>query len=619
MRAKLSREQSFAEFLADVRRTVLAAFEHQDYPFALQVQDVQPERDASRSPVFQVMFALQQSHLRNDQSVAAFAVSDSGAQIPLGDVVLESLSLPQGAARFDLTLLMAESGEHLGASLEYNTDLFNGTTIERLSQQFEQLLDSIVTAPQTAVSRLPLLSETEQRVLADWNETTRVYPRDDSMHGLFEAQVQRAPSAVAVVAGPERLTYQKLNEGANRLAHHLISLGVSREDRIGILLERTPDMLVSVLAVLKAGGSYVPLDPAYPRERVDFMTEDAGLKVLLTAQYLKDAQLADQPKTNPSVSVSDRQIAYLIYTSGSTGRPKGVAIEHASATPFIHWANDVFSHEDLRSVLFSTSICFDLSIFEIFVTLSRGGQIVLANNALHLAELPAASEVTLINTVPSAMTELLRMRGVPDSVRVVNLAGEPLTEELVAEIYAITKAERVYNLYGPSEYTTYSTYTLARDGEQVTIGRPVANTRVHVLDEELQPVPVGVIGDLYINGSGLARGYWQRPGMTAEKFVPDSLSGEAGGRLYRTGDKARYLASGNLEFLGRADHQVKLRGYRIELGEIESVLRRHEQVQQAIVVARDQEGEEKRLVAYVIANQPARVSELRAWLRERLP
>jgi amino acid adenylation domain-containing protein len=619
LRAKLSTEQTFTEFLAGVRRTVLEAFEHQDYPFALQVQDVQPERDASRSPVFQVMFALQKSHLRNDQSVAAFAVGDRGAQIPLGEVVLEALALPQRAGRFDLTLLMAETGEHLGASLEYNTDLFDGTTIERLSQQFEQLLDSIVTAPQTAVSRLPLLSETEQRVLTDWNDTRRVYPRDDSMHALFEAQVERTPSAVAVVAGFERLTYQQLNERANRLAHHLISLGISGEDRIGILLERSPEMLISLLAVLKAGGSYVPLDPAYPRERVEFMTEDAGLKVLLTAEYLAHAQLDEEPGTNPSVSMVDRQIAYLIYTSGSTGRPKGVAIDHASATAFIHWANEVFSQEDLRGVLFATSICFDLSIFEMFVTLSRGGQIVLANNALQLAELPAACEVTLINTVPSAMTELLRMRAVPDSVRVVNLAGEPLTRELVAEIYATTKAERVYNLYGPSEYTTYSTYTLVRDGEHVTIGRPVANTRVHVLDEQLQPVPVGVIGDLYINGAGLARGYWQRPAMIAEKFIPDSFSGEEGARLYRTGDKARYLANGNLEFLGRADHQVKLRGYRIELGEIESVLRRHEHVQEAIVVARDQEGEEKRLVAYVVANQPARVSELRAWLRERLP
>jgi amino acid adenylation domain-containing protein len=619
LRAKLASEQPFADFLQDVRRTVLAAFEHQDYPFALQVKDLQPERDASRSPIFQVMFAFQKSHLRNDQSVAAFAVGDSGAQIPLGDVVLELLSLPQRTARFDLTLLMAEIDGYLGASLEYNTDLFDAMTVERMSEQFEQLLESIVTAPEVAVSRLAILSQGEQQLLADWNDTEREYPASEGMHRLFEAQAAQTPEAVALVAGQRRFTYRELNDRANQLAHHLIARGVSHEHRVGILLKRSPDMLIALLGVLKAGGCYVPLDPEYPQERLAFMTKDAGLTVLLTAEELADPEILNRPTANPCLSVAEKQVAYLIYTSGSTGQPKGVAIEHGSATAFTHWANEVFDQNDLRGVLFSTSICFDLSIFEMFATLSRGGQIVLADNALQLAELPAAPEVTLINTVPSAMTELLRMRAVPDSVRVVNLAGEPLSEELVAEIYASTQVEKVYNLYGPTEYTTYSTYTLVRAREDVTIGRPVANTCVYVLDEQLQQVPVGVVGDLYITGAGLARGYWQRPEMTAEKFVPDGLSGAKGTRLYRTGDKARYLVNGNLEFLGRADHQVKLRGYRIELGEIESVLRRHEEVQEAIVVARDQEGEDKRLVAYVVAGAATRVSELRSWLRERLP
>jgi amino acid adenylation domain-containing protein len=616
LRARISPDESFANFLQAARRTVVSAFEHQDYPFSLQVQDVQPERDASRSPVFQVMFAFEKSHLGSDQSVAAFAVGDAGAEMSLGDVVLESLALPQRTARFDLTLLMADIGEHLAASLEYNTDLFDAATIERLSQQFECLLESVVTAPETAVSRLAILRRTEQQLLAAWNDTARQYPRSEGMHCLFEAQVERTPHAVAIVAGNERLTYRELNERANRVAHELIARGVSAEHRVGILLERSPEMIVAVLAVLKAGGCYVPLDPAYPRERLELMIEDAGLTVLLTSDELNHRS-ESQTTGNPNIAIDEHQVAYLIYTSGSTGKPKGVAIEHGSATAFIHWAREVFSQEDLKSVLFSTSVCFDLSIFEMFVTLSSGGQIVLAANALQLPELPAATEVTLINTVPSAMTELLRMRAVPDSVRVVNLAGEPLADDLVAEIYANTQVERVYNLYGPTEDTTYSTYTLVRDGEHVTIGRPVANTRVYVLDEQLQPVPVGAIGDLYIAGEGLARGYWQRPELTAEKFVPDGLSLEEGRRLYRTGDKARYLPSGKLEFLGRADHQVKLRGYRIELGEIESVLRRHEQVQEAIVVAHDA-GEEKRLVAYVVAEHVG-VSELREWLRERLP
>ncbi|HEY2963825.1 MAG TPA: amino acid adenylation domain-containing protein [Pyrinomonadaceae bacterium] len=622
LRADLSPDEPFEQFLQQVRRTVLSAFEHQDYPFTLQVQDVQPERDASRSPIFQVMFALQKSHLRNDQMMAAFAVGDEGAQIPLGDVVLESVALPQCTARFDLTLLMADVDDHLAASLEYNTDLFDATTIERMSRQFERLLESIVTTPQTAVSRLPILSRTERQLLAEWNDTQREYPRSEGMHRPFEAQVERSPNAVALVVGSERLTYKELNERANRLAHRLISLGVCAEHRAGILLERSAEMVIALLGVLKAGGCYVPLDPAYPEERLAFMKEDAGFTVLLTSRELvNELSRESQPQAsgNPAIEVDQHQLAYLIYTSGSTGQPKGVAIEHGSATAFIHWASEVFSDHDLRNVLFSTSICFDLSIFEMFVTLSRGGQIVLAENALQLPELPAAGEVTLINTVPSAMAELLRMRAVPPSVRVVNLAGEPLSDDLVSEIYATTQVERVYNLYGPSEDTTYSTYTLCRNGEHVTIGRPVTNTRVHVLDEQLQPVPVGVIGDLYIAGGGLARGYWSRPEMTAEKFIPDSLSSEEGQRLYRTGDKARYLANGHLEFVGRADHQVKLRGYRIELGEIESVLRRHERVQDAIVVARDYEGNEKRLVAYVVAGSAVRVSELRVWVRERLP
>ncbi len=637
LRAELSADQPFADFLQQMRRTVLAAFKHQDYPFALQVKAVQPERDASRSPVFQVMFALQKSHLRNNQSVAAFAVGDQGAEIPLGDVVLESVALPQRTARFDLTLLVAEIGDHLGASLEYNTDLFDAATIERMSQQFGRLLESIVTAPQTAVSRLAILSQEERQLLAEWNDTRREYPTGEGLHRLFEAQVERTPCAAALIAGLERLTYEELNERANQLAHHLVDVGVSAEHRVGILLERSPAMVVALLGVLKAGGCYVPLDPQYPQERLAFMRDDAGLTVLLTTRRLAESlKLTDsgmallfvdecsyeskpQTWTNLDVAVDEHQLAYLIYTSGSTGQPKGVVIEHGSATAFIHWAGEVFNQEALDGVLFSTSICFDLSIFEIFVTLSRGGKVIVADNALQLAELPAAAEVTLINTVPSAMAELLRMGAVPESVRVVNLAGEALSEELVAEIYATTQVQRVYNLYGPTEDTTYSTYTLVRSGEHVTIGRPVANSRVSVLDEQFQPVPLGVVGDLYIAGRKLARGYWSRPELTAEKFIPDSFSGEEGTRLYLTGDKAKYQASGNLEFLGRTDHQVKLRGYRIELGEIESALRRHEQVQEAIVVARDEADGEKRLVAYVVAGNALAVNELRSWLRDRLP
>ena len=635
LRAKISGEEPFAEFLQQVRQTVLAAFEHQDYPFAQQVKDLQPERDPSRSPLFQVMFTLQKSHLRNDQSVAAFAVGQEGAQISLGNVVLELFALPQRTSRFDLTLDMAEVGEQLAGSVEYNTDLFDAATIERMSEHFERLLESIVTEPRTSVSRLPMFSRKEQQLLAAWNDTSREFPAAEGLHRLFEAQVKRTPLATALVAGTERLSYHELNERANRLAHHLIDLGVGVDHRVGIFLDRSTEMVVAQLGVLKAGGCFVPLDPEYPMERLAFTLKDAGLTALLTTRRLaqsfgsnaNDIELVfvdeldyeRKSAANPLVQIDDQQLAYLIYTSGSTGQPKGVGIEHASAINFMHWAGEIFDPETVRGVLFSTSICFDISMIEVFVTLSYGGQIILADNALQLPQLAAANEVNLINTVPSAMAELVRMRAVPESVRVVILGGEASNQELVDEIYANTQVEKIYNLYGPTETTIYSTYTPLRSGERVTIGRPITNTQIYVLDEQWQPVPVGVVGDLYIGGSGLARGYWKRPDLTADKFIPDGFSGEEGARLYKTGDKARYLANGELEFLGRADHQVKIRGYRIELGDIESVLRQHEQVREAIVVAREQAGEEKQLVAYVAGGEEVTAAALRNWIRERLP
>ncbi|MEK6278979.1 MAG: amino acid adenylation domain-containing protein [Acidobacteriota bacterium] len=535
--------------------------------------------------------------------------------------------------------VIVSPARQLSLEIIYDVSVFDDGAIARRLEHLRNLLESMTLRPTGRLFDLPLLSATERReLLHDWNKTERSLATG-SVGELFREQAERTPDALAVADNEQQLTYGELEWRANQLAHHLIDVGVCAEDRVGILLERSAVMVVALLGVLKAGGCYVPLDPQYPQERLAFMSADAGLKVLLTTRPLAESLhleesgmrllLVDEWEwdgdseletgNDPGVEVNEHQLAYLIYTSGSTGQPKGVAIEHASATTFIHWAGEIFDQQALGGVLFSTSICFDLSIFELFVTLSHGGQIILADNALQLPELQDGAEVTLINTVPSAMAALVRTRAVPDSVRVVNLAGEPLSEELVAEIYATTQVEKVYNLYGPTEDTTYSTYTLVSSGEWVTIGRPVANTRVYVLDEHWQPVPVGVVGELYLGGSGLARGYWRRPELTAEKFIPDSLSGEKGKRLYRTGDKVRYLANGKLEFLGRADHQMKLRGYRIELGEIESVLRRNDQVREAIVVVQEPAGGEKQLVAYVVADDSVKVSGLRKWLKERLP
>jgi len=464
---------------------------------------------------------------------------------------------------------------------------------------------------------LPLLSERERRrLLVEWNDTAAGYSRDACVHQLFEAQVERTPRATALICGTERLTYGELNRRANQLADRLHGMGVGPESLVGVCLERTPAMVVGLLAILKAGGAYVPIDPAYPRERMAFILGDARAPVALTQESLRhhlpapdrghrficldsqDEARGQSSLQNPHSGVTTDNLAYVIYTSGSTGKPKGVALEHGSAVAFIHWAKNVFPPEELAGVLAATSICFDLSVFELFVTLSWGGAVILADTALQLPGLSARGDVTLINTVPSAIAELLRLGGVPGSVRTINLAGEPLSARLAQQLYDLGTIRKVYDLYGPSEDTTYSTFVLRKPNGPATIGRPIANTQVYLLDRHLQPVPLGVPGELCLAGDGLARGYLNRPELTAEKFIPNPFGDRSGARLYRTGDRARYLPDGNLEFLGRMDHQVKIRGYRIELGEIESVLAGHPALRENVVVARQDAPGEKRNVAY---------------------
>jgi amino acid adenylation domain-containing protein len=377
-------------------------------------------------------------------------------------------------------------------------------------------------------------------------------------------------------------------------------------------------MLVGLLAILKAGGAYVPLDPAYPTERLGLMLENARVPMLLTQEMLvatfakfKGRILClDHPKymagavqceIHPKSEVRPEHLAYVIHTSGSTGVPKGVAIEHRNAVNFVQWARQQFTHDELAGVLFSTSICFDLSIFEIFATLSSGGKLIIAQHALELPELPARGQVTLINTVPSAAGELLRLGAITESVRVVNLAGEPLKPALVDQLYAPGTVEKVYDLYGPSETTTYSTCALRRPDGPATVGRPIANTQLYILDANRQPVPVGIVGEVYSGGEGVARGYLNRPDLTAERFIPNPFAPNA--RLYKTGDLGRWLPDGNLEFLGRSDAQLKIRGFRVEPGEIETILLQHPGVQEVVVAGRDGAGGPKELVAYVVARR----------------
>jgi amino acid adenylation domain-containing protein len=512
-----------------------------------------------------------------------------------------------------------------------------------MQRALEELVTALEEAPQTPVNTIDILPQEErQQLLVEWNDTAAPLS-DQCVHELFEVQVQETPEATAVVFEEQTLSYAELNARANQLAHHLIALGVQPDAPIAIALERSPEMIVALLAVLKAGGAYVPLDPEYPVERLAFMLEDSAARILITQTPLREklpkvehticvdtepSSFAQHPDTNPDQPVRPEHLAYIIYTSGSTGKPKGVALEHRSPSALLDWARSVWSPEELSGVLASTSICFDLSVFEIFLPLSVGGTAILAENALALSNIKSRNRVTLVNTVPSALDVLLRQNGLPTSVRVVNLAGEPLVTELVNRIYEIPSVQKVYDLYGPSEDTTYSTFKLRASKQPPSIGRPIANTQLYVLDRHNQPTPIGVPGELHIGGAGLARGYLNRPELTAERFIPDPFSDVAGARLYKTGDLVRYRQDGNLEFLGRLDHQVKIRGFRIELGEIEAALSAYPAIREAVVIARNDETGDKRLVAYLVPEAGSReltsilhptVTDLRTHLKASLP
>ena len=483
-----------------------------------------------------------------------------------------------------------------------------------------------------------------QRILCVDRE--RFSPDDCSIHDLIEAQAQRTPQATALIFGEQRLSYQELNIRANQLAHYLRRLHIGPESLVGVCLQRSPEMVIALLGILKAGSAYVPLDPAYPKERLSLILKDSEAEVLLTQRSLVESlpthkvkvicldaeatTLAEQSEQTPRVAVSAHNLAYLIYTSGSTGRPKGAAIEHRSAVALLYWARQFYSDAELDGVLASTSICFDLSVFELFAPLSWGGKVVLVENALSLGGI--SGTVSLINTVPSAMAELVRLGAVPETAKTINLAGEPISPALVDQVYEQVGVERIYNLYGPSEDTTYSSVAqVERDGRKSPpIGRPIANTQLYIVDGELELSPVGAYGEICLGGEGLARGYHGRSEQTAERFVPNPYSQQGGSRLYRTGDIGRNRADGVVEYVGRADHQVKVRGYRIELGEVEAVLREQEWVSEVVVLVREDEPGDKRLVAYLAVEGAAedgagakdselRLATLRQYAKERLP
>ncbi|WP_233601911.1 non-ribosomal peptide synthetase [Corallococcus sp. CA047B] len=623
LRAHVKGDASFRQLLAQVRDTTLGAYEHQDLPFEKLVEVLHPARDLSRSPLFQVLFVLQNAPV---------------SELSLPGLTLRAVDVNSGMAKFDLDLTLQREEQGFTGSLTYATALFQPDTAARMVTHLQVLLDAAIAAPELPLSQLPMLTPEERHtLLVEWNDT-RTQLRRGLLHDLVAQQAALTPDATALVVGTRRLSYAQLDARANQLAHHLRSLGVGPEVRVALCLERSEDLLLSLLAILKAGGTYVPLDPAYPRQRLDFTLADSGARLLLSHQSLLDSlkldtqgldtlcldalpeAVAARPTSAPRSDVSEANLAYVIYTSGSTGRPKGVSISHASASAFLDWALRTFSPAQLKGTLAATSVCFDLSVFELFAPLSCGGAVLLADNALALAGLPAASEVTLINTVPSAIAELLRLGAIPPAARTINLAGEPLPGTLARALYSTGSVEHVLNLYGPTEDTTYSTFTRVPEGPaEPTIGLPLPETSAYVLSPHFFPQPIGVPGELYLAGAGLARGYLGRADLTAERFVPDPFSSTPGARMYRTGDLVRRRADAQLEYLGRTDFQVKLRGFRIELGEIEATLRQHPSVQQALVLARrDSSTGDPRLVAYVVASN-ANPNELRTHLQQKLP
>ncbi|MHC8287881.1 amino acid adenylation domain-containing protein [Pseudomonas sp. XS1P51] len=639
LRTQLDGQTRVDDLLRAIKETALGAQAHQDLPFERLVEALKLERSLSHTPLFQVMY-------NHQPQVADISTVSTASGLALGVIEWEGRT-----TQFDLTLdtydlNTNEKRGKLHAALTYANDLFDAATIARMAQHWTHLLHGMVSDSRQRISDLPLLDKTEyQRIVHDWNRADERFPQDLCIHELISRQAAVSPSELAVTFAAKQLTYAALDNQANRLAHKLIELGVGPEVRVGVAMQRSECLLVALLAVLKAGGAYVPLDPDYPAERVAYMLEDSRALVLLTEQaiaatlnvaadtqvLLMDAvefSLADYPSSAPVTRVTPDNLAYVIYTSGSTGKPKGVAIAHRNVLALIDWSKSVYSREDIQGVLASTSVCFDLSVWELFVTLANGGSVIIARNALELPQLPARDQVRLINTVPSAINALQRDGQIPPSVRIINLAGEPLKQSLVDALYEQPTVEHVYDLYGPSEDTTYSTWTRRQAGGSANIGRPLKHTASYLLDAELQPVPQGVSAELYLSGAGITRGYLARPGMTAEKYVPNPFASN-GERLYRTGDLTRYQADGKLQYVGRIDHQVKVRGFRIELGEIEARLLQQDAVRELAVLAQDSVNGQQ-LVAYIVPTDPAALlgdvdaqatlrETLKAALRQHLP
>jgi amino acid adenylation domain-containing protein len=605
IRTRIDSNGSFSEVMKSVKTLMLDAYDNQQYTYGSLLKRLALPRDPSRIPLVSVLFNI-------DQGLNVDLIKFEG-------LATRFASNPRLFENFELFINALESGGKLVLECQYNINLFAAETVRRRLEGFKVLLEGVVADPDRPIALLPLLTPAEHQLLASWNKTAAPPAESMCLHQLFEAQVEQTPAADAILFINERISYSDLNKRANRVAHRLRTLGVGPETLVGICMERSVQMVVAMIGILKAGGAYVPVDPKYPKDRVAFMLEDSRATVIITQdQFIEQLPkegvkilcldaggevVASESDKNPPPSARPTDLAYIIYTSGSTGRPKGVAIEHHCPVALVQWAQTVFSDTELSGVLASTSICFDLSVFELFVTLASGGTVILAENVLALPTLPARDKVVLVNSVPSAVSELLSGGELPSSVVTVNLAGEPLTAALVNKLYGFPAVKRVYDLYGPSEDTTYSTFALRKANGPQTIGRPLPGTVAYILDGRMQPVPLGVTGELYLGGAKLARGYLNRPELTSERFLRDPFSSDPASRMYKTGDRARFFSDGNIEFLGRLDFQVKVRGFRIELGEIESVLLEIPSIKQVAVTVIERKPGDVRIVTFIVVAQ----------------